>query len=81
VFPITHLNGDDINEFGGERMFFTDYVTKEQDDEITKILGERYAAFLSNPENAAKIRKYEKYAKLNTRFGAIIPQYIPKEYR
>ena len=60
-------------------MFFTDYVTKEQDEEITKILGERYFKFLSDPDNAAKIRKYEKYAKLSTRFGAIIPRYIPEE--
>jgi hypothetical protein len=81
VFPITHLNGDDINEFGGERMFFTDYVTPEQDEEISEILRERYFEFLSKPENAAKIRKYEKYAKINAKFGAIMPRYVPKGYR
>ena len=81
VFPITHLNGSEINEFGGKRMFFTDYVTPEQDEEITRILRNNYLSFLNNPDNSTKIRKYEKYAKLNTRFGAIISDYVPKEYR
>lgn len=81
VFPITHLNGDDINEFGGQRIFFTEYVTPEQDQEITRRLAASYTEFLANPENATKIRKYEKYAKLSTKFGAIIEEYVPKEYR
>lgn len=81
VFPITHLNGDDINEYGGKRTFFTDYVTPELNDQITARLQEHYRKFLANPANYESIKAYEKYTRISTRFGAISEFYMPKEYR
>lgn len=80
-FPITHLNSDFINEHGGERMFFTDYVDKKTDEEISRRLVVGYVSFLNDPANAEKIKKFEKYARINTRFGAITEYYIPSSYR
>ena len=79
-FPITHLNSDDINDKGGERMFFTDYVTKEQDAQITANLQAHYKEFLADPANSSAIKAYEKYARISTRFGAITENYMPKDY-
>jgi hypothetical protein len=81
VFPITHLNADDINEYGGKRMFFTDYVTPELNDQITSRLQAHYTKFINDPENADAIHAYEVYTRTNVRFGAISPFYMPKDYR
>lgn len=80
VFPVTHLNGDDINEHGGSRLFFTDYVTEEQNQEITHKLQAHYRKFITDPDNQAAVKKFEKYARIKANFGAITENYIPKEY-
>lgn len=80
-FPITHLNGDDRNSFGGQRLFVTDYLKPalKREFDVRQIDG--YKAYVTNPDNQQKIRKYEKYAKLSLKHGAAKAEYMPKDYR
>lgn len=80
-FPITHLNGSDRNSFGGSRLFVTDYLKPSLKKEFDERLIAGYRRYLSDPKNRDKIRKYERYSRISLKHGAVIHQYIPKEYR
>jgi len=79
-FPLTHLYSDEINEFGGKRMYFNDYLSKKQENEVTQKCIKNYVDFINNVENSVKVKKYEKYAKINTKRGAVSENYVPKKY-
>jgi hypothetical protein len=79
-FPISHLFSDDINEFGGHRDFFTSFLSRREDEEMTQKMQEFYNDFVEDPKNRKKIRKYEKYAKVSVRHGSIKSNYIPKDF-
>jgi hypothetical protein len=80
-FPITHLNGDDRNKYGGKRTFVTEYLKPSLRNEfdVRQIAG--YKAYVNNPANREKIKNYERYAKISLKHGAAAGGYIPKEYR
>lgn len=79
-FPLTHLYSEQINEHGGDRSYFNDYLTEQQKTDVS-IKGQmNYINYIKNPENSAKIAKYEKYARINIKRGAIIYNYIPKKF-
>ena len=79
-FPLTHLYTDQINENGGERMFFTQYLSEDKKGEIDGILTDNYKTFINNPENQKKLKKYSKYARIDFKRGAIAYNYIPKSF-
>jgi len=79
-FPLTHLYSEEINEFGGKRMYFNDYLSKKQESEVTQKCIKNYIDFINNVENSVKVKKYEKYAKINTKRGAVSENYAPKKY-
>ena len=78
--PVLHLHGDHRNKHGGKRVFFTDYVDAETNLKISDTVVENYFKFLDDPKNQAAIHKYEQYARINLRFGAISHLFIPKKY-
>ena len=80
-FPITHLNGDDRNDFGGSRLFVTDYLKPSLKTEFDSRLISGYKAYVADPSNQVKIRQYEKYSKISLKHGAAAAGYVPKEYR
>jgi hypothetical protein len=80
-FPITHLNGDDRNKFGGSRLFVTDYLRPSLKTEFDSKLISGYRAYVIDPKNRVKIRQYEKYSKISLKHGAATAGYIPKDYR
>ncbi len=79
-FPLTHLYSDEINEFGGKRMYFNDYLSKKQESEVTQKCIKNYLDFINDVENSVKVKKYEKYAKINIKRGAVSQNYAPKKY-
>lgn len=79
-FPLTHLYSDEINEFGGKRMYFNDYLSKKQESEVTQKCIKNYLDFINDVENSVKVKKYEKYAKINIKRGAVSHNYAPKKY-
>lgn len=80
-FPITHLNGDDRNSYGGKRTFVTEYLKPSLRPEFDVRQRASYKSFVEDPANREKIKNYEKYAKISLKHGAAISRYIPKEYR
>lgn len=78
--PLAHLYGDDINKFGGKRTYFSDLVNNERQQQIAKKVLINYFEYISDPKNKEKIKKYEKYAKMDVKRGAIIKAHIPKKF-
>lgn len=79
-FPISHLYSDDINEYGGDRQYFTSMFNNRYDQEFTKKCVSNYISYIGNPENYILIKKYEKYARINVKKGAIGRKYVPKKF-
>jgi len=79
-FPIAHLYGDDINEFGGERTFFGDLLSPKKHEEVSNKGAYNYLNFILDPKNSEKVKKYEKYAKMDVRRGPLLNNYIPKDF-
>jgi len=79
-FPIAHLYGDDINEFGGERTYFGDLLSVRKQEEVADKAISNYLNFISNPDNKRLVAKYEKYAKMDCRRGPLLNGYIPKDF-
>jgi len=78
--PITHLYSGHINSLGGKRMFMTDYLSEKDARLAENLAKERYRQYLINPENKQKIKKYEKYARINLKFGAIKDNHVPEKF-
>lgn len=79
-FPISHLYTADINEYGGYREYFSHMFDKKFDNDFTKRCVDNYINYVSNPKNANIVKKYEKYAKINVKKGAISQKYVPKKF-
>lgn len=79
-FPLTHLYSDHINEHGGKRMYYTEYLTQEQAEESARKSVERYFDFIDNPDNKKAVKKYQKYARIDLKRGAIAYNYVPKKF-
>jgi hypothetical protein len=79
-FPIAHLYSEDINEFGGERTYFGDLLSARKQEEIADKAISNYLNFIANPENKGLVAKYEKYAKMDSRRGPLLSNYIPKDF-
>jgi hypothetical protein len=79
-FPIAHLYGDDINEFGGERTYFGDLLSSKKQMIVADKAVSNYLNFILDPENSEKIKKYEKYAKMDVRKGPLLKRYVPKNF-
>jgi hypothetical protein len=78
--PLTHLYGDDINGFGGQRTYFNNLLNEKGQNKISERVIKNYLGFLSDPKNKNMIKKYEKYARIDARRGAISNFYIPKYF-
>lgn len=78
--PITHLYSGMINSLGGKRMFMTDYLSEKDAMFLQELAKEKYRKYLLNPENKQKIKKYEKYARINLKFGAIKNNHVPEKF-
>lgn len=81
VFPVTHLNANFINEHGGQRPFVLEYLRKSLRPKFDDKLRESWYRYIDDPANQQKIKNYERYARISVRHGAIIKDYVPKEYR
>jgi hypothetical protein len=79
-FPIAHLYSEDINEFGGERTYFGDLLSARKQEEVADKAISNYLNFIANPENKELVAKYEKYAKMDSRRGPLLSNYIPKDF-
>lgn len=79
-FPIAHLYTDNINEYGGKREYFAHMFKKKYDTEFSNKCVDNYLKFIDDPKNKGLIKKYEKYAKINVKKGAISNGYIPKVF-
>jgi hypothetical protein len=76
--PVTHLYSDHINEFGGERRYFIEYVSEKTSEVLHNLAHKRYHSLINNKDY---IRKYEEYAKINLRLGLYKDNdYIPEKY-
>jgi hypothetical protein len=76
--PLTHLYTDYINEFGGERLYFTQYISDEDSKYLQNIASANYNKLINNIEY---VKKYEEYAKINLRVGLYKDSYyIPEKY-
>jgi hypothetical protein len=78
--PIAHLYADDINEHGGDRTYFNDLVDDKKKVQIANKAVSNYINFISDPKNKSIVKKYEKYARINCKRGAIIERYVPKVF-
>ena len=79
-FPISHLYTADINEHGGDRQYFSNMFNNKFDTMFTKRCVNNYLNYVGNPENNVIVKKYEKYAKINVKKGAISERYVPKKF-
>jgi len=79
-FPIAHLYSDDINEFGGKRTYFGDLLSTKDQEKIADKAVSNYINFISDPKNIKSVKKYERYAKMDTRRGPLFHRYIPKSF-
>lgn len=77
-FPLHHLYYDEICELGGDREWMTETLDKPVVDRIEEEAKERYLNFLKN--NREKVKKYEKYAKINLKLGAFKNYHVPEHY-
>jgi hypothetical protein len=76
--PLTHLYYDHANEFGGNRKYFTQYVSDDTAYFIDDLAKKRYSSLINNREY---VKKYEEYAKINLRTGLYKEtHYVPEEY-
>lgn len=79
-FPIAHLYTADINEHGGYREYFSHMFNKKFDADFTKRCVENYINYVSDAKNYSIVKKYERYAKINVKKGAISERYVPKKF-
>jgi hypothetical protein len=76
--PLTHFYTDFKNEFGGERKYFTQYLSEKNNIALHNISQNRYIKLISNKDY---VRKYENYAKINLSVGLYKDnEYIPEQY-
>lgn len=76
--PLTHLYSNHINKFGGKRMHFSEYMSKENMDYLSNVSRKRYHSLINDKEY---VKKYEEYAKINLRVGLYSDNdYIPERY-
>ena len=79
-FPIAHLYSEDINKYGGKRTYFGDLMSIKKQEEIADKAVSNYLNFIANPKNKEIVKKYEKYAKMDSRRGPLFKNYIPKNF-
>jgi hypothetical protein len=76
--PVTHLYSDFINEFGGKRKYFVQYLSEKDSDMLHDLAHLKYGTLINNKEY---VKKYEEYAKINLRVGLHKNNfYIPEKY-
>ena len=79
-FPLHHLYTDDVNEYGGDREYFADMFGTEERKYFADKSVSNYLDYVNNPDNANIVKKYEKYARINVKKGAITDRYVPKNF-
>jgi hypothetical protein len=77
-FPLHHLYSADISHLGGTRDYMTESLDNLIVDKIEEDAKERYLNLLKN--NKEKVKKYEKYAKINLKLGAFNKYHVPEHY-
>jgi hypothetical protein len=76
--PITHLYSGHINEFGGKRNYFTQYISEKDNIYLHELAQKKYVALVNNTDY---VKLYEEYAKINLRVGLYKDNYyIPERY-
>jgi hypothetical protein len=76
--PLTHFYYDFINEFGGKRKYFTQYVSDSTSIFIHDLAAKRYSILINDRDY---VKKYEDYAKINLRTGLYKNNYyVPEKY-
>jgi hypothetical protein len=76
--PITHFYSDFVNEFGGKRKYFTQYISEKDNIYLHDLAHKKYLSLINNIEY---VKKYEEYAKINLRVGLYKDNYyIPEKY-
>jgi len=76
--PLTHFYMDFVNEFGGARKYFVQYLSEKENNIIHDLAKRRYSLLINNREY---VKKYEEYAKINLRTGLYKNNYyVPEDY-
>ena len=78
--PVTHLYHNYINKYGGKRKSASAYMTDKEQEVLAYNAKVRYFNYITDPKNKKNVKKYEKYAKISLKNGAILERYIPKKY-
>jgi hypothetical protein len=78
--PVTHLYYNYINKNGGKRKSAGHYLTDREQEIVVHNAKLRYFNYITDPKNKKIVKKYEKYAKISLKNGAILEEYIPKKY-
>ena len=79
-FPLHHLYTESINEYGGYREYFSSMFGNKYGEYFSGRSVKNYLDYIKDPKNTKFIKKYEKYAKINVKLGAIINGYVPKVF-
>jgi hypothetical protein len=79
-FPLAHLYTQHINDLGGERTYFGDSLSLDDQGVIADRSNQNYVDYITNPNNKKAIEKYQKYARIDVKRGAFAHKYIPKKY-
>lgn len=76
--PLTHFYMDFKNQFGGERKYFTEYLSEKNKTMLHTIAQNKYVKLISNKKY---VNKYENYAKISLSLGLYKnKEYIPEKY-
>lgn len=80
-FPVRHLDGNFEIE-NHRRLFFTEYLSKKENEKIHQNLMQNYLNYVNNPQNQKAIQKYRSYSRADAKRGYFSsnPNFIPKEF-
>ncbi len=80
-FPVRHLDADHISK-KHDRMFLTEYLSKNKSIEMHELLVKNYVNFISLEKNQKAIQDYRSYSKADAQKGYFSnsSDFIPKEF-
>lgn len=80
-FPVRHLDGN-YESKKHQRVFFTEYLSKQQNIEIHQKLVDNYNQYINHPNHQEAIKKYKTYSKADAKRGYFSSQtnFVPKEF-
>ena len=78
--PVTHLYHNFISKDGGKRKSAHNYMNDKEEEISVERAKQKYFEYITDPIRKKHVKKYEKYAKISLKNGAIINEYIPQYY-